>query len=249
MPLQNRDSLKGYFRKGQLPSEGHFHDLIDSTINKVDDGMSKTMEDGLMLAPIGESRKLISFFKSIEDKSPVWRMEVDENDADLHFSNKVGDEVLSITDSGKVGIDNEQPQANLDVNGHVAMSGREGNAFRGKVPADGKWHKIATELNGCQMFEVVAGVGKKKTGKYALLHAIAISAFGKSRNKIKKTQARYGIRGNRMKLRWTGSTYKFNLEIKTRSNYGSDVAINYHIQKLWHDQFMDNCVLNGKEDI
>ncbi|PLX24264.1 MAG: adhesin [Salinivirgaceae bacterium] len=248
MPLQNRESLKDYFRKGQLPSEGHFHDLIDSTINKVDDGMSKTMEDGLMLAPIGESRKLISFFKSIEDKSPVWRMEVDENDADLHFSNKVGDEVLSVIDTGKVGINNAQPEANLDVNGYVAMSGREGNAYRGKVPADGKWHKIATELNGCQMFEVVAGVGKKKTGKYGLLHAIAMSAFGKSKNKITKTQARYGIRGNRMKLRWTGSTYKFNLEIKTRSNYGDDVAINYHIQKLWHDQFMDNCVLEVKED-
>ena len=66
MPIQNRKSLKGYFKKGQLPTEGHFHDLIDSSINKVDDGMSKTMEDGLMLAPIGESRKLISFFNLIE---------------------------------------------------------------------------------------------------------------------------------------------------------------------------------------
>ncbi|SRR6056297_318370 len=247
MSIQNRESLKGYFKKGQLPSEGHFHDLIDSTINKVDDGMSKTMDDGLMLAPIGESRKLVSFFKNIEDKSPVWRIEVEENDADLRFSNKVGDGILNVQDDGKVGVNQENPETNLDVNGSVAMSGRQGNAYKGKVPADGKWHKIVSDLNGCQMFEVIAGVGKKKTGKYALVHATAVSTYGKSKNKIRITQGRYGIRGNKIKLRWTGSTYKFNLEIKTRANYGENVAICYNIQKLWHDQFMDDCVLEDKK--
>jgi len=243
MPLQNRKSLKDYFRKGQLPSEGHFHDLIDSTINKVDDGMSKTMEDGLMLSPIGESRKLISFFKSIEDKFPVWRMEVDENDADLNFSNKLGDSVLTIREEGKVGVNQEAPEFALDVDGDVAMCGRTGNAYRGQIPADGKWHKIVSGLNGCELFEVVAGVGKKKTGKYALLHAIAISTFGKSKNKIRVTQAYYGVRGNRIKLRWTGSTYKYNLEMRTRYNYGDNTAVNFNIQRLWQDTFMDESLL------
>lgn len=247
MPIQNRKSLKDYFKKGQLPSEGHFHDLIDSTINKVDDSMSKTMEDGLMLAPISDSRKLISFFKSIEDKSPVWRMEVDENDADLKFTNKLGDGVLSVREEGKVGVNKEKPSSALDVDGDVAMSGRKGNAYKGKVAADGKWHNIVTGLNGCQMFEVIAGVGKKKTGKYALIHAIAISTFGKSKNKIRMTQGRYGVRGNKIKLRWTGTTYKYNLEIRTRYDYGDKTAINFNIQKLWQDPFMDDCVLDDKE--
>ncbi len=243
MPIQNRKSLKDYFKKGQLPSEGHFHDLIDSTINKVDDGMSKTMDDGLMLSPIGESRKLISFYKSIEDKSPVWRMEVDENDADLKFTNKLGDSVLTAREDGKLGVNKESPDYAVDVEGDVAMSGRTGNAYRGKIPADGKWHKIVSGLNGCEMFEVIAGVGKKKTGKYALIHAIATSTFGKSKNKIKITQGYYGVRGNKIKLRWTGSTYKYNLEMKTRHNYGENTAVNFNIQRLWQDTFMDNCTL------
>ncbi|HRW61885.1 MAG TPA: hypothetical protein P5132_00275 [Bacteroidales bacterium] len=247
MPIQNRKSLKGYFKKGQLPTEGHFHDLIDSFINKVDDGMSKTMEDGLMLSPIGESRKLISFFKNIEDKSPVWKIEVDETNADLKITNRVGDVVVNISEDGKIGINNESPEANLDVTGSIAMSGRQGNAFKGKIPADGKWHKIVSGLNGCHMFEVNAGVGKKKTGKYALLHAIAISAYGKSKNKIKVTQGRYGVWGNNIKIKWTGGTYNFNLEMKTRHSYGEGVAINYNIQKLWHDTFMDDCVLEDNE--
>lgn len=248
MPIQNRKSLKGYFKKGQLPTEGHFHDLIDSSINKVDDGMSKTMEDGLMLAPIGESRKLISFFKSIEDKSPVWKIEVDENSADLKVTNKLGDVIVNISEDGKIGVNKEDPELHLDVNGSVAMSGREGNAYKGKVPANGKWHKIVKDLNGCQMYEVIAGVGKKKTGKYAMLYATAISAFGKSKDKIKVVRGRYGVRGNNIKLRWTGSTYKFNLEIKTRYDYGEGVAICYNIQKLWHDTFMDNCVLENNDE-
>jgi len=249
MPIQNRKSLKAYFKKGQLPSEGHFHDLIDSSINKVDDGMSKNMEDGLMLAPIGESRKLISFYKSIEDKGPVWKIEVDENSADLEITNKLGDVKVNVSEDGKVGINTDSPKANLDVVGSVAMSAREGNAYKGKVPANGKWHKIVKEVNGCHMLEVIAGVGKKKTGKYALIHAIAVSAYGKSKNKIKTTQAWYGVRGNRIKLRWTGSTYKFNLEIKTKYNYGDGVAINYNIQNLWNDKFMDNCVLETEKEV
>ena len=69
MPLQNRNTLKSFFRKGQLPQETHFKDLVDSMVNKVDDGMTKTIDDGLMLSPIGTSTKLISFFKSISHKN------------------------------------------------------------------------------------------------------------------------------------------------------------------------------------
>jgi hypothetical protein len=63
MSLQNRETLKSYFKKGQLPSEGNFNDLIDSLINKIDDGMSKTVDEGLMLSPIGESKKLLSLYR------------------------------------------------------------------------------------------------------------------------------------------------------------------------------------------
>jgi len=248
MPLQNRDSLKSYFRKGQLPSEGNFHDLIDSAINKVDDGMSKTMEEGLILAPIGDSRKLLSFYKNIEDKSPVWKAEVNDLNSDLVLANKVGDCVLGLSDEGKVSINKESADYALDINGAAAFKTRIGNAYKGKVPADGKWHKVIEGLNGCHMLEIVAGAGKKKTGKYALLHALGVSTYGKSKNRIKRTQAYYGIRANRIRLRWTGTTYDFNLEIKTRSNYGENMAICYHIQELWDDPFMDSCVLNESED-
>jgi hypothetical protein len=242
MSLQNRNSLKNFFKKGQLPSEGNFFDLIDSMINKVDDGMSKTLEDGLMLSPIGGSKKLISFYKSIEEKSPAWGIEIDPGNGNVNFNNHVGDSVLTLTNSGKVGINNPSPEFELDVNGAVAMSGRQGNAYKGKILADGKWHPVLTELNGCHAFEIVAGIGKKKTGRYALIHAFALSTFGKSKSKIDIRQAYYGVRSNRIELRWTGTTYNYNLEMRTRNTYDGEFYIQYFISNLWFDQFMDNSV-------
>lgn len=247
MSLQNRETLKGYFRRGQLPSEGNFHDLIDSLINKVDDGMSKTVDDGLMLSPIGESKKLISFYKSIEDKSPEWRVEVNEADSNLCFSNRMGDTVVSMNEAGKFGVNTEEPTTALEVDGIISQKGRAGTAYKGKIPADGKWHKIVEGVNGCHMLEVVAGVGKKKTGKYALLHAMAISTFGKSKNRIKKIQAHYGVRSNRIEVRWKGTVYDYSLEIRTRANYGEHINICYHIQNLWHDPFMDDCFIEDEK--
>lgn len=247
MSLQNRETLKAYFKKGQLPTEGNFHDLIDSLINKVDDGMTKTVEDGLMLSPIGDSKKLISFYKSIEDKSPEWRIEIDDENANLCFTNRFGDTTGTFNESGKLGIKQPNPQTELDVNGIGAFNGRIGNAYKGKVPANGQWHKIVEGVNGCHMLEVVAGTGKKKTGNYALLHAIAMSTYGKSKNKIKRTRARYGIWANRIEIKWTGKVYDFNLEIRTRSNYGENIALCYHVQNLWHDTFMDDCTLDTEE--
>lgn len=242
MSLQNRNSLKTYFKKGQLPSETSFTDLIDSMINKVDDGMSKTMEEGLMLSPIGGSPRLLSFYKRIEEKSPAWSIEINQGNGNLNFNNHVGDSVLTITNSGRVGINNPDPSAELDVNGSIGMGGRIGTGYKGKVLADGKWHTVIEDLNGCHAFEIVAGVGKKKTGRYALIHAIALSTFGKSKNKIDLRQAYYGVRSNRIELRWTGTTYSYNLEMRTRNTYDGDFYIQYFISKLWYDTFMDNCL-------
>lgn len=240
MPLQNRNTLKNFFKKGNLPAEAHFYDLIDSMINKVDDGMSKNLEEGLMLSPIGTSEKLMSFYKSIEDKSPVWSFNINRGDANLNINNHLGDSIVTLRKEGQVGINNPSPEHTLDVNGAVGMKGRIGTSYTGKVKADGKWHPILTELNGCHALEIVAGVGKKKTGKYALIHANALSTFGKSKNKIKIVQGYYGVRCNMIKLRWTGDTYNYNLEMRTRCSYEGDYYIRYYISNLWFDQFMDD---------
>ncbi|MCU0443437.1 MAG: adhesin [Microscillaceae bacterium] len=247
MSLQNRNTLKNFFRKGQMPSESNFMDLIDSMINKVDDGMSKNIDDGLTLSPIGTSKKLMSFFKSIEDKNPAWSIEIDSGSANLDINNHLGDSIVTLKNDGKVGINNRNPQFALDVKGITGLQGRMGTYQQGKVLADGKWHKIIEGLNGCYAFEVVAGVGKKRTGKYALIHAIALSTFGRSSNRIQINQAYYGTRCNKIDLRWTGDTYNLSLEMRTRCSYDGEYYINYNITNLWFDHAMDESLEVGEQ--
>ena len=64
MALINRQTLKNYFKKGGFTTEKHFVDLIDSSLNIVDDGISIQKEHGLKINPLGFSTKLISFFKN-----------------------------------------------------------------------------------------------------------------------------------------------------------------------------------------
>jgi hypothetical protein len=248
MSLQNRNTLKNFFRKGQMPSESNFMDLIDSMINKVDDGMSKNIDDGLTLSPIGTSKKLMSFFKSIEDKNPAWSIEIDNSALHIISNTQKGPlEIVTLKDGGNVGINNPDPQYALDVNGTLGIKERVGTHQQGKVLADGKWHKIMEGLNGCYAFEIIAGVGKKRTGKYALIHALALSTFGRSSNRIQINQAYYGTRCNKIDLRWTGDTYNLNLEMRTRCSYDGEYFINYNITNLWSDPAMEGSLEIGEQ--
>jgi len=46
----DRISLKDFFKNGTIPNEKHFSFLIDSMINKQDDGFNKDSENGLILS-------------------------------------------------------------------------------------------------------------------------------------------------------------------------------------------------------
>lgn len=245
MALKDRDTLKKLFKKGNLPSENSFADVIDSTINKIDDGFSKSMKDGLMLSPVGKSKKVLSIFNKVTDKEPQWSVETDDgnnelqNEKQLHF--KMGEEaadLLTLNDQFRVGVANGAPKHTLDVQGTLAATTRVGNRSESDLaPADGNWHTIIGGLNYCNMFEVVARTGVVKTGKHAMLHAIALSSYGNSNARVKHTHVRFSWwRPLRIKLRWTGDTYNYSLQIRTTKNLGKDAKIKYFVTELWSDK-------------
>lgn len=237
--LLNRQSLKTLFSAGARPKESNFSSLIDSMVNKIDDGISKNMEDGLILSPEGkESDRVISFYENVEDELPQWSLELNqEEDKGLSFvspiSNNETNTAMYFQKSGKIGVGTKKPRTNLEIDGVLGTDARVGTYKLDTIPADGQWHDVVANIDGCVAFEVVAQVGKQKAGKYALLHAHAISTFGKSHHKIRKTQAHYGWFWNKIGIRFTGSTYNYKLQLKTRSDYGAGQNIYFHITKLW----------------
>lgn len=242
MALLTRNTLKNFFKSGSSPTEVNFSDLIDSTMNKVDDGIGKSQEDGMIFAPQGKSRRLISFFEHIKNRNPLFSISFSDDNLTkgISFDDSKKESCLFLKDGTHVGIGTKMPQHTLDVKGFIGMKGRVGTYVQGAIPADREWHNIIENLDGCQAFEVMAkAAGRKGRGKYAMVHAVALSTFGISNNKIRKTTANYGPFWHRIQLRWkSDSHYSYHLQIRTRSHYGLDdnerpYMIQYHITNLW----------------
>jgi hypothetical protein len=283
--ITDRKQLKSFFKKGSLPDQSAFEKLIDSTFNKADDKLDIN-EDGLMIYPSDNGKeKLFSFFEDKDDAEARWAMFISKKEdgglyirrvaeSDFNDQSKKGDETpppafFIHKETENIGLGTNSPVQKLDVKGLVSSEGRMGNFLEGEVAADGNWHNVfdAKGLNGCNAFEITAFVqGDQGDGKYALLHAIAVSTYGNSKPKISKTVAHYGKWWNKITLRWESrpskieeesgekkklpfwekiaqiwepkDPAKYNLQIKTKSNYGDDKKIFVKVSVLWDSRFV-----------
>jgi hypothetical protein len=253
MEKLDRNALKNKFKKGRMPSEQDFSNLIDSMVNILEEGFDKTSRDGLKISQLMGSGRLLSFYKNIAVENPQWFLELSTSENKLHFGTPQSPRVLSLYshssgDDGQntlrvaVGINKENPQTTLDVEGTIASSGRMGKVGDMAVPADGEWHDISGALTGCEAFEIVAGVGGQDAdGKYALVHAIALNTFN-GKSSITTQDAHFGNKCNRLELRWLPvpeqGQFHFKLQLRVQCSYGKNIWINYHITRLWFDPLM-----------
>ncbi|MCJ8208330.1 hypothetical protein MUY27_01330 [Mucilaginibacter sp. RS28] len=241
---QSRDQLKDYFKNGKVPTEIHYAALINSMVHKTEDGFSKDRENGLKVYNQKANKNLLSFYSDINEIDPYYQIAKDEADPScLKFQphNSLEDDPDSksfyFNVQGGLGIGKKaEDHYKLEVAGFAAMEGRIGTFIKDRKPADGKWHTIVEGLDNCNAFEVVARAGKKGTGKFSMMHAIAVSAYGRSGGKIKKVSSCFGFFWNKLNLRWRGTTHDYSLQIRTNTNYGPEAYAYYTLTKLWDDQ-------------
>ena len=233
MATKNRAILKNYFLKGSVPKEDQFHNLIDSFINQEDDGIIKKQGEAIKIKAEGINEEILSFFKNIEDFKPTWSITQVAEDGNEGFNISEQGTVsrFFIENGGNVGIGVTQPKAKLDVDGFVSMKGRIGSYAHGQVAADGKWQNIITGLNTYNAFEIIGVVGVK--GAHAITHAIAVSSYGGSKGGVTKTKGFYGLSRNQIDVRWAGSYFDYQLQIRTLRNLGEGVYIEYNVAKLF----------------
>ena len=200
MTKQDRPTLKSFFRSGALPTAKEFGDLIDSTVNQVDDGFAKTDIDGLRLNSVGSSLTVLSLYQGLGTPKPSWTIEHGEKNGVLVFRPEEGQDGLKIdedakpsdkrkktfvpsmtmTRDGMIGVNQQEPEWRLDVGGVARMQGRIGvpTPKYKTVPADREWHPITEPMTGCQILEVVAGTGGEPgKGRYSIMRAIAMNAY------------------------------------------------------------------------
>ncbi len=250
MALKNKETLKNYFKKGGVVSEKHFIDLIDSSMNVIDDGIDIDPENGLKLNPLGIFSRVISFFRKKSQKRPDFSLNTNfKNKEGLSFNGKSDNPILKISNENKVGVNTNDPNYDLDVNGIIGARARVGTYSKGSVPADGKWHKIINNLDGINAFEVIAHAsGSVNSGYYSISHVIVLSTFGGpfSKNSIKNYQNsnwstffdRLFLNKKVIKFRWSGSLHDYNLEVKTSGDWNINpetnepYQIHYNVTKL-----------------
>jgi len=224
MALINRQTLKNYFQKGGFATEKHFVDLIDSSLNMIDDGISINQKQGFKLNPIGFSTRLMSFFKKATQNEPDFTVNINQDNVEgLSINNREGDPLLKFDQNKQIGVHTNEPRFDFDVRGVLGIDSKSGNHIVGEVDGDGSWQTIISNLDGINGFEVVASIrGKMGSGRYAMAHAIALSTFGgkSSRNRIKNTHAYYGSFMNRLSFRWIGEMHNYELQVRTRRHYG-----------------------------
>jgi len=250
----NRSTLKRFFSEGAMPSEEQFGDLIDSSLNVVDEGFDKSPEQGFEISAAGDHERMLSFFRNSASQHPAWSISY-EKDQDKLIFNKVSLDnsakpVVTLSPEGRVGINNDNPAWTLDVGGFVSTYGRIGTNSDDKhktIPADGEWYDITEVLSGCHGLEVMAGVGSPRTGKYALMKAVALNTFNPGgwlfnflnlKKKIDYQQAYYLSFTNKLKLRWHGKGRQYTLQMRTNCNYGEGVNVRYYLTRLWFDEDM-----------
>lgn len=255
MNPRNRASLKRNFSKGRLLSESDFAELIDSTVNKIDDGFSKDEKHGFQLSPSIGSNRVLSIFHHFTDRDPYWYMslerESEESTLCIHGPdrNSKQKKFLGFHENGHIGVNTRKPGYDFEVNGFAGMKGRIGTFANGIKDGNGSWHTLLSlEENSpggpsCPMnaFEVVAFISGRDA-QFAGLYAMAMRVFRKG--KIRKVRCNTGWFFNRLSLRWkrmkVGGQQLENhwlLQIRTMRPYskladGQYPKIRYHITQL-----------------
>ena len=135
---KNRATLKSYFVKNAIPTEGQFSQFIDSVLNQRDDGLVKTPGDPLSIEAVGDDtsfKKAISFYTRFADADPAWSISLRprSNPADpttgrpgLSINDAAGNSRLCIDlATGNVGIGTvaPDPRNKLQIEGPLHMDG------------------------------------------------------------------------------------------------------------------------------
>jgi hypothetical protein len=263
MTIRNRESLRSYFSDGALPTQEHFADLIDSMLNMSDEGFRKSVERGFEISAAAGYEALLSFFRDQDPDLPLWSMLFGGAQGQLLIrANREPPQdgqvdttppLLCLDPAGRIGISNPNPEAALDIDGVLRSKGRRGSYARATaIPllANGEWHDLTDDLDGCQAFEVTAGAGHQGKGRFALMHAVALNTYNPTlgilnflnrKRGIRATDAFYARRCDRLQLRWRGSSGRnatYRLQIRTGCDYGKGISITAHVTQLWFDPHM-----------
>jgi hypothetical protein len=114
---KNRSTLKEYFKKGAIPTEANYADLIDSTLNQAEDNIGTQPNDPLHITASGADEALLNFYR-VEENTEKLSWQVKQKPAGksgLSIGDETASRLFIESGAGKVGIGTTAPVATLDI--------------------------------------------------------------------------------------------------------------------------------------
>lgn len=236
---KDRETLKSYFQRGDVPTEGQFAELIDSIPNIHDDGQVKlSPSDGIRLFPADGTGVVATVFASDPDKTgaaPLWRLALDGENG-LNIQDSGGETVLTVDRDRNVTVTGTVKAAKYLSGGADEEEAPSDDAL--KVKADGYWQTLPVEAEagmeakGCRVYRITACYRNHFTGKYAVCEAIASHSDGNRRKVCSSRKHWWGWSG-RMKIRWRKIGGKLYLQIRSKEVQSGSETIHCRIDTIW----------------
>ncbi len=119
---KNRTALKEYFKKGAIPTEANFADLIESMLNQEEDNISKEPNAPLKILATGVDEALITFYRTENnEQKPSWLVkQKPDGKAGLSISDTAANRLFIENGSGNIGIGTITPTFKLHVKGSTS---------------------------------------------------------------------------------------------------------------------------------
>lgn len=209
---QDRETLKGYFKKGLVPTEEQFAELIDSMANLAEDGQVERTDTGWAFHPIRDGQLDISLFTEVPGSGgdqPAWTLSVTE-DKRLVISNEEKETVLEISQDKTVTLYGGDEPAPASDDGYFT------------VPADKQWHDMPVDFSqgdsNCRVFHIHASC-YDNVGLCRLARATAVW-MNNVEQWIESPQKHWWGWSGCVRFRWDGNSH---LQIRTKRRLGSEV--------------------------
>lgn len=212
MDRKDRNTLKSYFQKGDVPTERQFAELIDSVPNIVEDGQMVCTEEGWAFYP-GKDGKMRITLHEAEGKSAAWTLTLTP-DKGLAIANEAGETLLELKQDKKIVLHASVEQ---EISGTEPAPVPQDYQ---EIKADKCWKnlvEIADMKEGSRVYTVIALYRDKDLGVCKLTRATAI-CLNSVEQWVESPRKHWWGWSGCIRLRWQADKDKTFLQIRSTSN-------------------------------
>lgn len=232
--------MKSYFRRGDVPTEEQFAELIDSVHNIYEDGQAKvSATDGIRLFPSDKDGVVATVFSSDPETPgayPLWRIALNGENG-LEIRDGKGEPVMTADRERNVTV-----AGTVKAAGFISDGGDEEDTPATdvlKVKANGYWQNLPVEAEagkeakGCRVYRISACYVNRLTRKYSACEAVASHSDGHER-KVRSPRKHWWGWSGHIKIRWIKTSGRLCLQMKSKGVQSGSETIYCRIETIWN---------------